>query len=118
MESGLICDAAFCGHWESEDPNDLVLTKAKTGHVIHLTRCSLFWRSVLQMETSVSTVMAECVALSSAMRELLPLDRLVRTVARIETGDEDVKIVTKSDGFEKKQCCIDCGKCSQDYPNE
>ena len=33
------------------------------------------------------------------MRELLPLKRLVRTVAQIVTGDWNVKIVTKSDVF-------------------
>ena len=38
-------------------------------------------------------MMAEYVALNSAMRELLPLKRLVRTVARIVTGDENVKII-------------------------
>ena len=93
-------DADFCGLWGSEDPNDPVVTKSRTGYVILLAGCPLLWRSVLQTETSVSTMMAEYVALSSAMRELLPLKRLVRTVARIVTGDENVKIVTKSDVFE------------------
>ena len=45
-------------------------------------------------------MMAEYVALSSVMRELLPLKRLVRTIAHIVTGDENVKIVTKSNVFE------------------
>ena len=46
-------------------------------------------------------MMSEYVALTSAMRELLPLKRLVKTVAQIVTGDENVKIVTKSDVFEE-----------------
>ena len=93
-------DADFCGLWGSEDSNDPVVTKSRTGYVILLAGCPLLWRSVLQTETSVSTMMAEYVALSSAMRELLPLKRLVKTVAQIVTGDENVKIVTKSDVFE------------------
>ena len=55
--------------------------------------------------------------LSSAMRELLPLKRLVRTVARIVTGDENVKIVTKSDVFEDNNG-VDCGNSPQDHPTE
>jgi hypothetical protein len=42
-------------------------------------------------------MMAEYVALSSVMRELLPLNRLVKTAAQIVTGDDNNKIVTKSD---------------------
>ena len=75
----------------------------------HPRKCpvlKLLWRSVLQTETSVSTMMAEYVALSSAMRELLPLKRLVRTVARIVTGNENVKIVIKSDVFEDNNCAL------------
>ena len=45
-------------------------------------------------------MMAEYVALSSAMREMLPLKRLVKTVAKVVTGDDNVKVVTKSDVFE------------------
>jgi hypothetical protein len=44
--------------------------------------------------------MSEYVALSSAMRELLPLKRLLKTVVQIITGDDNVKIVTKSEVFE------------------
>ena len=45
-------------------------------------------------------MMAEYVALSTAMREMLPLKRLVKLVAKTVTGDENVKMVTKSDVFE------------------
>jgi hypothetical protein len=45
-------------------------------------------------------MMAEYVALSTAMRELLPLKRLVRTIAGIITGDDKIKVTTKSDVFE------------------
>ena len=94
------CDADFCGLWGSEDPNDPIVTKSRTGFVILLAGCPLFWKSTLQTETSVSTMMAEYVALSTAMRELLPLKRLVKTIAKVVTGDENVKITTKSDFFE------------------
>jgi hypothetical protein len=93
-------DADFCGLWGSEDPDDPVVAKSRTGFVIMLGGCPLFWKSTLQQETSLSTMMAEYVALSTAMRELLPLKRLVKTIAKIVTGDENIKITTKSDVFE------------------
>ena len=93
-------DADFCGLWGSEDPDDPVVAKSRTGFVIMLAGCPLLWKSSLQMETSVSTMMAEYVALSSAMRELLPLKTLVKTIAKVVTGDENVQVTTKSDVFE------------------
>jgi len=93
-------DSDFCGLWGSEDPNDPIVSKSRTGYVITLAGCPLLWKSSLQTETSVSTMMAEYVALSTAMRDLLPLKRLVKTIAKVVTGDDNVKITTKSDVFE------------------
>jgi len=93
-------DADFCGLWGAEDPDDPIVTKSRTGYIITLAGCPLLWVSRLQTETSVSTMMAEYVALSTAMRDMLPLKRLVKLVAKVITGNDNVKMVTKSDVFE------------------
>ena len=93
-------DADFCGLWGSEDPEDPIVSKSRTGFIITLAGCPLMWASKLQTETAVSTMHAEYVALSHSMREMLPLKRLVKTVAKVVTGDDNVKMVTKSDVFE------------------
>jgi hypothetical protein len=93
-------DADFCGLWGSEDPNDPIVAKSRTGFIILLAGCPLLWKSSLQTETSVSTMMAEYVALSTAMRDMLPLKTLVKTIAKVVTGDDNVEITTKSDVFE------------------
>jgi hypothetical protein len=93
-------DADFCGLWGSEDPNDPIVAKSRTGFIILLAGCPLLWKSSPQTETSVSTMMAECVALSTAMRDMLPLKTLVKTIAKVVTGDDNVEITTKSDVFE------------------
>ena len=93
-------DADFCGLWGSEDPDDPIVAKSRTGYIILLAGCPLLWKSSLQTETSVSTMMAEYVALSSAMRDLLPLKTLVKTIAKVVTGDDNVTVTTKSDVFE------------------
>jgi len=93
-------DADFCGLWGSEDPDDPIVSKSRTGYIVTLAGCPLLWSSKLQTETSVSTMMAEYVALSAAMREMLPLKRLVKAVAKVVTGDDNVQMLTKSDVFE------------------
>ena len=47
-------DADFCRLWGSEDPNDPIVAKSRTGYVILLTGCPLLWKSSLQTEISVS----------------------------------------------------------------
>jgi hypothetical protein len=93
-------DADFCGLWGSEDPIDPSVAKSRTGYIILVAGCPLLWHSKLQTEVSVSTMMAEYVALSQAMRDMLPLKRLVKTIAKVITGDDEVTVVAKSDVFE------------------
>ena len=71
-------DAAFCGLWGSNDPNDPILPSSRTGLIL-LAGCPLLWKSSLQTEISVSTMIEEYVALSTAMRDMLPLKRLAET---------------------------------------
>ena len=56
-------DADFCGLWGSEDPEDPVVAKSRTGYILTLAGCPLMWVFKLQTEVSVSTMMAEYVAL-------------------------------------------------------
>ena len=55
------------------------------------------WVSKLQTEVSVSTMIAEYVALSTAMRDMLQLKRLVRSVAKVVTGQKEVEMNCLSD---------------------
>jgi hypothetical protein len=50
--------------------------------VICLNGCPIVWSSKLMQSIALSTMMAEYYALSAAMREVLPLRDLVRTVAK------------------------------------
>ncbi len=66
-------DADFAGLWNHEHHGDPVCVKSRTGHVMMLSDCPVHWVSKLQTEISQSTTEAECIALSQAMRELLPM---------------------------------------------
>ena len=92
--------ADFCGLWGSEGTNDPIASKSRTGCIIALAGCSPTQRSTLQQETFLSATMADNVALSTAMRELLPLKRLAETIAGVVTGNDEVKVAAKCDAFE------------------
>jgi hypothetical protein len=70
-------DSDFAGLWHQEDDQDPVCVKSRTGYVIKVAGCPLVWSSKLQSEVALSTMSSEYVALSQAMRELIPLRRMV-----------------------------------------
>jgi hypothetical protein len=70
-------DADFAGLYGYEDNNDPVCVRSRTGYVITVAGCPIFWSSKLQTETATSTMEAEIIALGSCCRELLPIIALV-----------------------------------------
>lgn len=72
---GLECyvDADFAGGWCQTDPHDAGNVMSRTGFVIKYADCPVFWQSKLQTEIALSTAEAEYIALSSALREVIPL---------------------------------------------
>jgi Reverse transcriptase (RNA-dependent DNA polymerase) len=74
-------DADFVGLWPYEDIQDPSCVKSRTGYMICVADCPVIWKSKLQTETALSTMEAEYVALSMAMRELIPLKYGVLEVA-------------------------------------
>lgn len=81
-EEGLVCwvDADFSGNWDSEGApeTDPDTARSRTGYVITYAGCPLVWTSKLQTIVSLSTTEAEYVALSTAMRELIPLMHIMK----------------------------------------
>ena len=109
-------DADFCGLWGSEDPEDPTVAKSRTGYLLTLAGCPLLWVSKLQTEVSVSTMMAEYVALSTAMRDMLPLKRMIKAVAKVVTGDSNVTVTAKSEVFEDNMGALTVATCPRITP--
>ena len=76
----MFVDADFAGMHGYEDPEDPASVKNRTGFVITIAKCPVIWASRMQTETALSTMMAEYIALSHVMRELLPFKRLAKEV--------------------------------------
>lgn len=86
-------DADFAGLWPHEDKLDEICVKSRTGFVICLSNCPVIWASKLQGSIATSTMEAEYIALSTAMREVLPFQALVKAVAII-VGYSDLESTT------------------------
>jgi len=72
----------FSGLYGVEDSLDPVSSKSRTGYVFKLGNCQVLWVSRLQQETTLSTTEAEYIAMSQAMRDLLPMRQLVLEIAQ------------------------------------
>ena len=85
MSVGISCyvDADFAGAWDQEDSADPCSVYSRTGYVIMYANCPILWVSKLQTEIALSTTEAEYIALSQAMRDLIPLMTLVEEVSVI-----------------------------------
>jgi hypothetical protein len=101
-EMSLDCyvDADFAGLWGTEDDQDPVCVKSRTGYVLTLGGCPLLWVSRLQTEVALSTLEAEYIALSQAMRDLLPMRRLAKEVSVSLGLPSDYAATMKSTVFE------------------
>ena len=73
--AGLECyvDADHAGGWNSCTASDASNLFSRTGYIIKYANCPVYWKSKLQTEIALSTCEAEYLALSAALREVLPL---------------------------------------------
>ena len=82
-ETELKCyvDADFAGTWSKEYADDATTALSRTGFVINFAGCPIVWASKMQTEIALSTTEAEYIALSTAMRDLIPLRELLNELS-------------------------------------
>ena len=93
-------DADFAGLWPHEDKMDPSCVKSRTGFAICIANCPVIWQSKLQSDIATSTMEAEYTALSVAMKSVLPLLDLLKTVARGVGMTEDQRTKFKTTVWE------------------
>ena len=71
-------DADFAGGYSDANALDPQSCLSRTGYVITYANCPIIWSSKMQSTISLSTTEAECVALSSALRDVIFLVELVQ----------------------------------------
>ena len=65
-----------------EDRSDPTSVKSRTGFIICVANCPIVWHSKLQTTIATSSVHAEYIGLSRAMRDVIPLRNTLTTVAK------------------------------------
>ena len=85
----LYVDADFAGLWNAEKGDDSTSVKSRTGYIIMIGGTPVIWTSKLQTEIALSTCEAEYIALSTAMRALLPMRELLQTLGESLKLDHD-----------------------------
>ena len=93
-------DANFSDLWHIEDDQEPVCVKSRTGYVMMLHRCPVHWVSKLQDLVICSTTESEFVALSMAMKDLLPMQAFLEELKETMPVIGDAKAVVNSTVFE------------------
>jgi hypothetical protein len=89
LDSDNYVDSDFVGLWPFEDKQDPACMKSRTGFVICISSCPIIWQSKLQELIALSTMEAEYNALSTSLKEVLPVQRLVQAIGKtIGLGDD------------------------------
>ena len=85
QEFEVFVDADFCGLWDKDTAiRDPSTAKSRTGFIIKYAGCPIIWASRLQTETALSTTEAEYIALSTALREAIPLmEMLIKEIHKV-----------------------------------
>ena len=96
VSNGIECfvDAGFCGDYMKDLANDAQSLMSRTGYIIRLWNCPIIWVSKVQTEITLSTTEAEYVALSQAMRDVIPFLDLISEIAEhyeLDLDKPDVK---------------------------
>jgi hypothetical protein len=74
-------DADFAGTWTKEYSDDSSTALSRTGFVINFAGCPVVWASKMQTEIALSTTEAEYIALSAAMRDVIPVCALLNELS-------------------------------------
>jgi hypothetical protein len=82
FELDVYVDSDFMGLYGAEPRESREGVKSRAGHVFLLNGCPIVWSSKLIQQVALSTMMAEYYALSSAMKEVLPLLETIKAVAK------------------------------------
>ena len=79
-------DASFAGNWDPTVASwDSDTARSRTGYIIFYAACPNVWASKMQSEIALSATESEYLAISTAMREVLPIIDLLKEMAECVT---------------------------------
>jgi hypothetical protein len=76
-------DADFSGNWSKEESmDDPDTARSRTGYLVNFLGCPIMWKSQLQTEIALSSCESEYIALSQALRRVIPAMHLIREMKK------------------------------------
>ena len=93
-------DADFAGLYNYENDQDPTSVKSRSGYLFIVGGCLISWRTKLQSDISLSTMESEYVAMSMAMKDLIPLQRIVKDVCVGLRLEDDLTATINSNVWE------------------
>ena len=74
----LFVDTYFAGNWQNASEEHHMNCLSRTGYIIQYNGSNVIWKSQLQTKITLSTAEAEYVALSQALRSMIPIISLLK----------------------------------------
>ena len=104
---GLECyvDADFAGGFTKETADNPENVMSRTGDTIMFAGCPIIWCSKLQTEIGLATAEAEYIALSQALRDVIPLINVLNELQDY-LGDTMKKPIIRCKVYEDNESCI------------
>jgi hypothetical protein len=99
------CDSDFAGNYIKTDNDDPASVRSRTGFLITFGTVPILWKSKIQTEIALSSMEAEYIALSTAMRSLIHLRSLLFEIADSFNLQIGSRISTISTVFEDNNAC-------------
>ena len=76
-------DTDFAGAWKKADAIHAENVMSRTEMLLMYAKLPIFWRITLQTEIVLSTAESEYIALSSSLREVLPLTKIMEEINKV-----------------------------------
>ena len=84
-------DADFSGNWRRTDAHiDPMTSKSRSGWIVRFAGAPITWASKMQTITAMSTTEAEYIALSTSLREVIPLMGLLQEAREHGLGIDEL----------------------------
>jgi len=99
-------DSDFAGLFGTENSNDPVCAKSRTGYIITLAGCAVLWVSKLQTTIALSTMQAEYQALSTSCRDLIPLRHIITEASTALHMAGPLAVTSYSTIYEFNSACL------------
>jgi hypothetical protein len=84
-------DADFAGNWDPTDSTYPGTARSRTGYIITYAGCPLIWKSKMQTQVALSTTESEYLSLSTALREVIYMQQMLREMRKHGLDIEDTQ---------------------------